>query len=456
MVQAAKIAHARVRPSQSLDLLSRSEAASLVAADAEVYQLFRRCALAVLNSGSETDDAQEVFERYSDFRIELVQESRGLKLELHNAPAVAFVDGVMIDGIREHLFTALRDIVFIHQKRVQQRFDLDSGEGITDAVFSMLRNAAIVNSNYSPRLVVCWGGHSISRQEYDYTKEVGYQLGLRHLDIATGCGPGAMKGPMKGAAVGHAKQNNRQSRFVGITEPSIIASESPNPIVNELVILPDIEKRLEAFLRLAHAIVIFPGGAGTAEEILYLLGLKMQPQNADIPLPIVLSAPDTSAGYFKEIDEFIRGTLGDEATGHYQIICGDAAATAQEVRRGISKVRRYRRQEQESYSYNWELTIPDAFQQPFIPSHENMAALQLHSRQPAHQLAAELRKAFSGIVAGNIKDVGIRAVEKHGPYRLRGDAHLVAQLDSLLRGFARQGRMKLDAAGYQPCYQLET
>ena len=39
----------------------------------------------------------------------------------------------------------------------------------------------------------------ISRTEYDYSKDVGYELGLRAMDICTGCGPGAMKGPMKGA-----------------------------------------------------------------------------------------------------------------------------------------------------------------------------------------------------------------------------------------------------------------
>ncbi|HCI10222.1 MAG TPA: LOG family protein, partial [Alcanivorax sp.] len=66
-----------------------------------------------------------------------------------------------------------------------------------------------------PNLVVCWGGHSISREEYDYAKSVGYQLGLRELDICTGCGPGAMKGPMKGAHVAHAKQRRRQGRYLG-------------------------------------------------------------------------------------------------------------------------------------------------------------------------------------------------------------------------------------------------
>ena len=50
---------------------------------------------------------------------------------------------------------------------------------------------------------------------------------------------------MKGATIGHSKQRIRQGQYLGITEPGIIAAESPNPIVNNLVIMPDIEKRLE-------------------------------------------------------------------------------------------------------------------------------------------------------------------------------------------------------------------
>ena len=40
---------------------------------------------------------------------------RGVKLELLNAPSQAFVDGEMIKGIKEHLFSVLRDIIFIHR-----------------------------------------------------------------------------------------------------------------------------------------------------------------------------------------------------------------------------------------------------------------------------------------------------------------------------------------------------
>ncbi|GAL07671.1 decarboxylase family protein [Photobacterium aphoticum] len=133
---------------------------------------------------------------------------------------------------------------------------------------------------------------------------------------------------MKGAAIGHAKQRYKRSRFIGLTEPSIIAAEPPNPIVNELVILPDIEKRLEAFVRVGHGIVIFPGGAGTAEELLYILGILMEPENADQPMPVVLTGPKESEAYFRVLDSFIRDTLGEAATQHYQIIIDDPAEVA--------------------------------------------------------------------------------------------------------------------------------
>jgi pyrimidine/purine-5'-nucleotide nucleosidase len=450
-----KIAFASVRPIQSLDLMSQREMASLAAVDQQVHRLFRRCALAVLNTGGDSDDAREIYERFADFEVRVVPEPRGLKLELYNAPAQAFVDGKMIKGICGHLFAALRDIVYIHHKlQQQQRFDLGSSAGITDTVFRILRNAHIVRSNIQPRLIVCWGGHSISRTEYDFTKEVGYQLGLRGLDIATGCGPGAMKGPMKGAAIGHAKQLTKDNRYVGISEPGIIAAESPNPIVNELVILPDIEKRLEAFVRLAHGIVIFPGGVGTAEEILYLLGVKMQPGNRDLPLPVVMAAPASSGDYFTRIDHFLRSTLGEEVAAHYEIIIDDPDAVARRMKQGAKAVRRQRVGQRESFSYNWGLEIPEAFQRPFEPSHDNMAALKLHRQQPTNDLVAELRRAFSGIVAGNVKDSGVRAVAEKGCYQLNGDPELVASLSTLLGDFVASGRMKLDASSYQPCFEL--
>lgn len=452
---AARIAHTSVRPVQTLDLLTRREMASLANADEALYELFRRCALAILNTDGFVDDAREVYEAYADFDVRVIPETRGLKLELFNAPAEAFVDGHMIEGIRHHLFSALRDIVFTEHKLTEQHnFDLSSSGGITDAVFRILRNANVVRSHEEPRLVVCWGGHSISRDEYDYSKTVGYSLGLRGFDICTGCGAGAMKGPMKGAAIAHAKQLNKDSRFVGVSEPGIIAAESPNAIVNELVILPDIEKRLEAFVRIAHGVLVFPGGVGTAEEILFLLGIKLHPKNADVELPLIFTGPKNAAAYFAQIDTFLRTCLGDEVAQQYQIINGDPPAVARAMKKGVKALRRERIEHSESFSYSWNLHIPEELQQIFVPTHENMAALSLHRDQPRHELIAELRRAFSGIVAGNVKDFGVRAVEEHGPYQLRGEGDVVDGLSGLLEGFVRDGRMKIDPSSYRSCFEL--
>lgn len=451
-----RIAHASIRPQSSLNLLSEREIRGLLdSANSDVSDLFRKCALAVLNTGGELDDAKTIFDTYHDFAIRVVQQPRGLKIELDNAPASAFVDGVMIRGIQEHLFAALRDVVYTQQKfRESGRFDLDSSAGITDAVFRILRNANIVRPNLAPNLVVCWGGHSIPREEYEFTKEVGHQLGLRGLDIATGCGIGAMKGPMKGAAIAHTKQQLRNGRYIGISEPGIIASEAPNPIVNELVILPDIEKRLEAFVRLAHGIVVFPGGVGTAEEILYLLGILLHPKNAHMPYPLIFAAPHSSADYFAKIDAFLVDVLGQAVRSRYHIVIGDPQEVARRVRDGIAGVQRFRRREQESYGFNWLLTIDPDFQQPFPATHEAMASLDLTRAQEPHHLAAQLRRAFSGIVAGNVKEAGIAAITQHGPYEIRGDAGIMAGLDNLLQEFVRLGRMKLGQAQYHPCYRI--
>jgi predicted Rossmann-fold nucleotide-binding protein len=408
-----------------------------------------------MNTGSAQDDAYEVLNEYTDFSVSVVPESRGIKLEIRNAPASAFVDGKMIRGIQENLFSALRDIVYTHYK-LSRRGDSDLGQsgGISDEVFRVLRNAGAVKSNEKPNLVVCWGGHSIARVEYDYSKRVGYHLGLRGLDIATGCGTGAMKGPMKGAAVGHGKQQIRCGRYVGITEPGIIASESPNPTVNELVILPDIEKRLEAFVRLAHCIIVFPGGVGTLEEILYLLTVAMQADNVGVPLPVIFAAPEGREEYFDQIDQFIRTTLGDAATAYYQIVIGKPMKVAQLARKGIEQVLRHRRTHDESFSYNWKLQIPFELQTPFIPTHESMAALRLTRQLTASELASQLRQAFSGIVAGNVKAHGVESVRRFGPFSMHGDAEILGALADLLESFVRDGRMKLNAEDYHPCYQM--
>ena len=454
--RALPVQDARIYPRGGLDVLSRAEVARLRDASAGgMHELLRRCALAVLTSGSVSDDPRAARDLYPDFDIQVLQQDRGVRIDLINAPAMAFVDGEIIRGVAELLFAVVRDLAYTAiELGPEYAADLESSAGITNAVFGLLRNARILRPS-DPNLVVCWGGHSISRDEYLYTKQVGYELGLRGLDICTGCGPGAMKGPMKGATIAHAKQRRSRTRYIGVTEPGIIAAESPNPIVNHLVIMPDIEKRLEAFVRIGHGIIVFPGGVGTAEEILYLLGILLHPDNADLPFPLILTGPTIAAPYFEQIDRFIRLTLGDAAAERYEIVIGDPVAVAKKMGAGIRRVREYRIEQKDSFFFNWAIQIPEDYQQPFVPSHEAMAALQLRPGRAVHDLAADLRRAFSGIVAGNVKEDGMRRIEEFGPFEIHGEPAMMQALDALLRAFVEQRRMKI-AGEYRPCYRVVT
>ncbi len=304
-------------------------------------------------------------------------------------------------------------------------------------------------------MVVCWGGHAISRVEYDYSKLVGYEMGLRALDVCTGCGPGAMKGPMKGATIGHAKQRISNGRYVGITEPGIIAAESPNPIVNSLVIMPDMEKRLEAFVRTSHGIVVFPGGVGTAEEILYILGILLHPDNAGQPLPLVMTGPASSEAYFRQIDEFIAATLGPDAQRHYKIIIDDPRAVAREIKIRLEDVLEFRKKHGDAFYFNWRLRIAREFQTPFVATHESMLGLDISEDLPTHILAANLRRVFSGIVSGNVREDTAEQIERKGPFQINGSQRIMDMLDKLLTAFVEQKRMKISGRDYDPCYLIK-
>jgi len=85
-----------------------------------------------------------------------------------------------------------------------------------------------------------------------------------------------------------------------------------------------------------------------------------------------------------------------------------------------------------------------------------MANLALHSQLPPHQLATNMRAAFSGIVAGNVKAFGQEQVAKHGPYALHGDSKILSAIEKLLQSLIRDKRMKIveQSEHYTPCYSL--
>ena len=71
----------RISPRGGLDILSRDEVARLRdASTGGQRDLLRRCALAVLTTGSESDDPRAAAQRYPTFDIEVQQQDRGIKI----------------------------------------------------------------------------------------------------------------------------------------------------------------------------------------------------------------------------------------------------------------------------------------------------------------------------------------------------------------------------------------
>ena len=83
-----------------------------------------------------------------------------------------------------------------------------------------------------------------------------------------------------------------------------------------------------------------------------------------------------------------------------------------------------------------------------------MSKLNLHTAEDNYILAAQLRRAMSGIVAGNVKATAVKAIADHGPFELSGDPSIMDKLDTLLTAFVAQKRMKIDHERYVPCYKL--
>jgi len=218
--------------------------------------------------------------------------------------------------------------------------------------------------------------------------------------------------------------------------------------------MPDMEKRLEAFVRTAHGIVVFPGGVGTVEEILYLLGILLHPGNRDLPLPLIMTGPTASASYFEKIDQFIGETLGADAQSRYEIVIGDPEKVGRMMLEGLDDVRKFREHHGDAYYFNWRLTIDHSFQLPFQATHASMRSLDISEGLPAHVLAANLRRVFSGIVSGNVREDTMAAIEAGGPFEIRGSEKYMRLLDRLLGEFVEDGRMKLASDAYAPCYRV--
>lgn len=421
-------------------------------------------------------DAGSLQQRYPDFAVDVSKQDQGVRIEILGAPGVNFdnipgqKDQRDLVGLRKrHLAAAVRDLVF----SAKHEDMLKTAHGRNRFTKLMLQNAGVLEPVYGTvngrRKILgrtnAWGGHHIGAVEYDYVVETGEQLGHDGVLVTTGGGPGTMRAAIKGNMTGLMEMSDGYQNYIehgwggagryGYTVPEIIAaSEPPNKYIHNAVVLPEVEPRLTAFICSNHGTIIFPGGAGTAEEFMILLAVKMHENNEGNIHPFILTAPEESRELMEALDAFIVSTLGEEARQYYSVIIGDPDEVSDVMNEGIEEVRHYRNSTGQSFMYNDTLYLPSEITEVFETTHESMRALNLtRDNQEPWQLAGQLRRLFKSIVRGSIIDRYRTEVAKHGPYELTGDAKIVNATIDLLDVMDRQERLS-GSMPQDPCYKV--
>lgn len=394
-------------------------------------------------------DTRAVREKFSHMTAEVAREGGEYYLRLGNVPSDVLYDGknVIWQSI-EQVSSAIRDILFAPKEPGPDA----TSEERSHFVKKFAEHAGLLYRGERGLVVFTWGGHRIPRDEYEYAKQVGYWLALHLPDMEniTGCGEGIMKAPFKGAQVAYGKQRSfeRFGRrdFIGLTERNILAAEAPNELVNRLVVYPNIEQRMEAFIRASHRGRAHPGGPGTIEEIMTMLSLLCLPANQDIPYEFDLVEKEDSP-YFQELDAYLKTCFGDALDNLYSVHRGSPRSYARYVAETT-------RQLPMRYLWNDNLTFDTRIQEPFEVSFESMEGLDLSRNQEPFSLLINLRRFFSAIVHLSVKDPDM--LDEWGDDRplIRGDKAIVRATDELARKLEAQGRIHPEKK-YATPYRVE-
>lgn len=407
--------------------------------------VFRDCCLAALKAGSD-EGIEHISSNHRNFAIRVERTSGGIQFQLENPPPSVLVErhGVL-DSCGSHIRSIAMDLLSHGRFSVEQSPDQTTRE-LKDLLGEQeLMEATLAHGRELSRITY-WGGQRIPDEDYDYAKAMGDQYARRFVELITGGGLGTMKAPFSGAAKGYRAQRIHNAKMIAVTFPGIIANEPPNTYIDPLVTVPNMEKRLEAFVRLSMGTTVGPGGIGTVEEILYLCSILLDPKNRHHKFALLFTGPNKE--YFTTIFKFLEQALGRETWQEFRSKC--MVDTGSPIRAskmmaaavdGNDGIRDFRSRRSISTLWDDRVWIDPDLQKPFIPSHESVAQLRLEQGQPPMQLAAQLRKFATAVVWANVMKEGNEAIEKQGPLQLQGERKVVEAVQHILTFLEEEKRM---------------
>lgn len=307
------------------------------------------------------------------------------------------------------------------------------------SVKERMTQAGLLGSDGARFSTFIQGGHTVPPDEYRFGKEVGFELGNRFLGdivLTTGCGPGVMEGPFKGLIQSYAACSVPFQRRVGLTELGILSKEAPNGALSDLVTFPNIEERMEAFIRSAQFGIALRGGAGTMEEILVFAGLMNHAENREQPYPFYLFEPSDGQDYFAKIKAFLGATTGSEVSDLFTWQAG----TPQECVRRITLSPEFKAQCAPGH-WNDSLVFPGDFLRPFEARRDDFEGLVLSRDREVPDLLCDLRRLFSGLVTVTVKAPSLLEEYRQERPRVRVEPAIQAQMEELLQMMQRAKRI---------------
>ena len=137
-----------------------------------------------------------------------------------------------------------------------------------------------------------------SHPEYQLSQEVGRRIGRAGFAVVTGGGPGAMEAANRGA-----RDVGAPSVGLNIELPH---EQAPNPYLDISLTFHYFFVRKLMFVRYSTALVVFPGGFGTLDELFEVLTLIQTGKAVDHPVVLV------GSDYWSGLLDWVRSRLLDE------------------------------------------------------------------------------------------------------------------------------------------------
>jgi len=219
----------------------------------------------------------------------------------------------------------------------------DAGRGdlkILNRTMQELRHAFRVFAPYrSIRKVSIFGSTRVQESDpyYHLAKSVGQRLAEAGFMVITGAGPGIMQ-------AGHEGAGREKSFGVNIRLPS---AQAANPFIRDDPKLMNFHfffTRKLTFVKEADAVVIFPGGFGTHDELLESITLAQTGKSQLVPIVLMDLPGGTYWSRWREFlreDVMSRGYIVEREMTFFKIFT-DAEAAVNEITRYYRNYHSYR------------------------------------------------------------------------------------------------------------------